>query len=749
MPPQQGPEDETDDLVYTTGGTITAAEAAVREAAGTLDASDLADQGALLDEATAAAAEERLGALGQLQAGVEGAAAGLTFDASRLLDADDDIAAAEQLERRQVFAKTALAGEVGGALLGTFASAGQGLPGTIARLTPRGMLEAAAVRSISQGASMGARAVRGIGFGAVEGGLDVAGNYIARAALDEDVDFSGAELGRSMLSGALLGGVAGGVGGALTPGALPEGTVLTSTGRAIVPEEHLAEVRKLLGEATPQTVRREVGRGRVWKKTDPADLAEIASESMIRRSRGSYHQLQERVADAARRTGADEVEDVLGSPILRTALGEQEHATLGAKLRGLAAERDEAALAAKRWADAHSAIVGRTKNARELAAKLREVPADLEDAAGPVLARFDEATSAFDAEIAKVRSARAVIDDLPPEGRAAAALSPGVATRVRGFLENAAASVKSIPGVSATVEAAEKVATAAEVAQSLGGNVPSLSSILGHDNPLGQAVGLYLKARVAGRVLGKAGDKLGISSTPVTRAARAVNAGRARVSGAIDAGIAAATGRLRRSAAPLLVTGAVKTLAAVDGEALREQAARDALDLPSDIAAAAIAQVERVAGYLDRVRPRDPNAGTPWAGAWRPGAVAESEYATRARAALDPEWAIARAFDTPGASLEIEALRECHPDVFARAQRQLVTVASDRALRDAMPESLRQSLGRGFGVPLSITQLPGYGAVMAQAPAPKADPNFGAPSAVASNPIVSTEELRGPGRRRN
>jgi hypothetical protein len=752
VPPQREDDgDELDDLsgvILTEDGAISAAEASVRDQAGTLG--ELTDTAALMDQAAAETAEERLGVTGQIQAGIEGAAAGLTFGGSRFLNAGDEFAAADELERQRVFAKTALAGELGGALLGAFASGGQGLGGTIARLTPRGALEAAAIRAIGRGATTGARAVRGVGFGAVEGGLDVAGNYLARVALDDDRDFSGAELGRAMLAGSLVGGVAGGIGGALTPGAIA-GDLAIPGARRVLSDEHAAEVRRLLGEALPEGRRSQsaASRARVWKKTDPAELDDIASESMIARSRGSYQQLQERIASAAARTGADEVESALGSPMLRAALGSDEQATLTAKLRALAGERDEAVAAARRWAQEHAAIVGRPKNARELAEALRRIPAALDESAGPVLARFDETVTALDGELGKVRAAQAVIDGLPAEARAAAVLSPPIAGRVRGLIAGAAERVKANPIAAAALETGEKVAAAAEVAQSLGMPVPSLSKLLGRDNIMGQAVGLFLQARAGARVVGKASGKLGFKSSPVTRAARAVNAGRVRLQGAIDEGLAVATGRIRRAAAPVLTTGAVKALAGIDGVALREQAAQEALDLPSDVAALAIAQVDRVSAYLDRVRPRNPNGGTPWDRAWNPGAVAETEYARRARAALDPEWALAEAFGSSGASLEIEALRECHPDVFARARNALVTIAANDEMRESIPLPIRHALGLGFAVPMTITQLPGYGAIPTTAQRmPQGAPTWGQPSATNANPVVTAEQMDMPGRRR-
>lgn len=742
---EDGPE-----VIMTKDGAITPGAARAQAQAGTLG--ELEDEAGMLETARLENVEERLGTLGQVQAGIEGAAAGLTFGASRLLDAGDPFAARDQLERQRTFGKTALGGEIGGALLGALASGGQSLGGTLARLTPRAALEAAAIRAIGQAATTGTRALRGVGFGVVEGGLDVAGNYIARVALDDDKEFSGAELGRTMLAGALLGGVGGGIGGAITPAAGRSADELLAQARRVIPDEQVAEIRRLLGEALPEGRRSQSAatRSRVWKKTDAAELDEIASETMIARSRGSYTQLQERIADAGRRTGTADVDDVLSAPMLRAALDPEEYGTLGAKLRGLAADRDDAVAAARRWAEQHAQVVGKPKNAKELAQALKRVPAALEDEAGTVLARFDQTVTALDGELAKVRSARALVDGLAPAGTAAA-MAPGIGARVRtllGGLVDRATGIKTTPGAKAVIEGGEKVIAASEVAQTMGLPVPSISSLIGRDNVVGQAVGLFLQARAGARVLNKAGAKLGITSTPLTRAARAVNAGRARVTRAIDEGLAAATGRVRRAAAPILTTGAVKALGAVDGAALREQAALDALDLPSDVAALAIAQVERVAGYLDRVRPKNPNAGTPWSRSWSPGPVAEAEYARRARAALDPEAALVAALSGPGASLEIEALAACHPDVFARAQSALLAVAADDQLREQIPEALRQSLGHGFHVPLAINQLPGYGALRIVAPPLTPAPSFGQPSAASTNTLVTAEQMDGPGARR-
>lgn len=675
------------------------------------------------------------GALGDVEAFGRGGARVLTFGVSdQVLDPE----IGKILE--EVNPTATFIGELTGTAVGL---ASGRAPGIVSKLTPRGHLEALATRYIAQGSTTGARMARGAITEAGLGAGDLAGNYLSRVALDEDKQFSFEALGNEIAKGAIIGGVTGAIGGRFTDA--DEATQIASLRKAI-PEEDATVFRKILGEDVDSNART---KGLPKRGTKDVDLDEIATPALAASSKKNNDLLHGRIQSFSRRSASQEADEALQSPVFRAALDDQEYLNLSNKIRALAKESDEATQLARRWSDDYLAQLGKPKNNAEFKEALKKVSPTLDSEAGPILARFDQTTIDFEKELSKLTTASNAIKNLSPESKLAAVYSPAILQQTRSMLGNIASSVKANPVISKTIEVGSKVAEAAEVAQTFGVDVPSLSDLFGgRDTAMGQAVGLYMQAKAGARAFKGGVDKaarLGFPVNPLTRAAGTVNNQRMRLINALDKGVSRVTSSLKQRAPSLLTAGAVEAMKRFDPEIAKTNAAEAVMDLPTDIADGVLQQVDRVTNYLENKKPKNGNQGTPYQKEWRVNPIDDHEYARRAKSALDPIWAISEIFSKPGNTLEIEALKECHPDLFLKTQLKVLEIAETKELREKLDPSMAQSLGQGFGIPLTMNLLPGYGQFNTQTQSLQGQtqprPDFGSPSATSVNPLVETEEI--------
>lgn len=690
-----------------------------------------------MDRAFGEGREQEFGDLGsQIEAGGRAALKGASFGLS-------DVVLGDEYGKiiSEVNPVTSIIGEVGGAILPTLLSGGTGLPGTITRLSPRGALAAASAKYVSSASTTGARALRGLTTGVVEGAMETAGSYIANQAISDNPQESGSSIANQFLMNTFLGGVGGGLGGLATKA--DEALIALKP----IPEEDIQKFKSLLNTTT-DTNRRSVSAAskKITKSTTDLDLDEIASPSMIHRSRQTYSRLQDRIATAAARNVDQEINDLLSNPFLKNALADEEYLRLTSKLRGLAGEYNQASQSSKLLAESHGSIVGNAKNAKEFGAALKNVSNDLDSRFSDSLAKLDESSIDLDSELTVLRNALAGVDAIDAQTKAAASFDPNILDRIRSSISSSANAIKSNPIISKTIDVADDIAGAAEIANQLGVDVPSLSQLAGgRDSVVGQAIGLYLSAKTGMSALGKTGTKFGIN--PLNRAAATANAAKNKFVQILESGLKKATtviNKKRSIAAPLMSTGLVQAANNVNKENIRAQAVAEASLLPNDVAFEVLGQVDRTLNYIEQHKPKNPNQGTPWQTEWRADPVAENEFGRRTRAALDPLYAIDRIFSTPNNTLEIEALKRVHPLLFSETQSRLMQMTD--AERSQLSEPMKQSLGRGFGVPLQINQLPGYGLTTINPHIGQPQPQFGQPSVSRYTSFVRSEDT-GPRRR--
>jgi hypothetical protein len=266
---------------------------------------------------------------------------------------------------------------------------------------------------------------------------------------------------------------------------------------------------------------------------------------------------------------------------------------------------------------------------------------------------------------------------------------------------------------------------------------------------VGETVGLFLKIRAGANALKSRGW---LPSTAATRAASTVRQTRVRLADVLS-GRAARPARPVRPARSFVpskeATARVAriarnlTLAATSPEtALGIEA--DLSPVDAAIATEAAGGARRGLDYLAKTAPRNPLENTPFADKWRPDPYAVSDWERRALAVADPVEAVARIISDPGSLIEVEALAAVYPRIWADVQVHLATNA-DRLVRE-LSEPQRIFLGNAFKVPLSITQIPGYGSSIslpppsAAPPTGASDPRFGYAPGPSQSPLATLEQ---------
>jgi hypothetical protein len=661
---------------------------------------EVEDLGSTIERARGEGLQDAFGgAAGQIEAGARGLLRGATFGGSDVLlgeGAGDALLEANPL--------TSTVSEVVGAVAPSFLSGGTGLLGSVSRLTPAGLVSARGAQFVARGGSLVERAGRAALAGAGEGALQGVGDYVGRQALRGEA-VSGDALAAAALRGGLLGGVAG---GAFQPGA-----------EAL--QGAAARVRAML---SADGVADDVGRGVAGIADDvsaPVGYGEVLPgklDEVDDARRGLLASIDEARARPVQR----EIADVVESPVFaRTTAGDE--GRLAARVRGTlqksGAELERAASAAQDWGRRYSAALDAAPG-DDVAARALNVPRELDDEGAVHLALLDEARAKFDATLAKARRYVEPPRPAAPEASPADAVSlPVPDGRPRGL-----------------GGALETGLGALETADDLGLNVPSLSKLLG-GGVVGEAVGWIVKLKAGAR----AARRLGVlPATPAVKAASEARTLRSRIEGALGA-------TARRLPAPSAM-----------GAARIQQLARDVVEVAArgtepdratahlvpvdgDVHAQARAGVARGIGYLAAKAPRNPLRGTPYAARWNPSPLELRDFERRVRAVADPAQAVERVLADPTALLELEALTEVYPTVVSEVASYLAANA-DRLARE-LSEPQRQFLGYGFGVPLSITQVPGYGQPLPPRPAPT--PRLAPPSNANASPLGKLEQVERPG----
>jgi hypothetical protein len=702
MPPQD--QDILDDVVLVDGQAVSREIADIRAREGTLG--EVTSEGELLRKGAAKAAEERLGWQGQAQAGLEAAASGLSFGGTRLLNAADPIAAAQELERQRVFAGTALAGEIGGALLGAGFSGGTGLSGTIARLTPAGLTAAKSAQFIARGGTGLSRFGRAVIAGGTEGAIQAAGNYVGQSVLrDDPLTAEGVAL--SAIKGGAIGAAAGGI----VQGASGLfAAALRPTGSAT---DDMA--RKLAGIDAPEGAPLRIDEVMSGKADDVAD---------------AHSTLLSKIDEVRARNLGGEVDDLLASPILRNTAASADGSLLKKierTVRTQADELDRARNAAAEWAKRYQSVVEDVGQASksDLSDRMLKAVGDLDDEGAIHLARLDEAVQGYEGAIGKVRerfiqapSAMPVVADVTNAVALPAPTAAPMSTMAR------------------LRQAGETVAGGLEAAQDLGLPVPTLSQLAG-GGVIGEMLGLYVKARAGARALKAAGI---LPRTATTEAAAQVTGLRQRIQAALTApGAAATAGVVARRIAPKVIA---KTAQAITDTANAEDSAMraaSAVDFDAGLSARAGEKASAAVQYLAAKAPKNPFSGTAFADAWVLSPLEAGDFQRQVTTVLDPARAVEIIMHDPTAALEAEALMAVYPDIASEVRRYLTDNAPDLVAK--MPEVQRQFLGQTFDVPLTLSQIPGYTFSMpATAPEPQ-QVRTARPSNASASPLAKVESL--------
>jgi hypothetical protein len=696
--------DETEavpDVVFVDGVAMSRERAAARAQAGT--ATEFKTAADVVGRELEAQQDERLGVTGQLQAGVEGAAAGLTFGLSRALAGDDALARAEELERQQVFAKTAFAGELGGALLGAGFSGGTGIGGALARLTPAGLTAAKSAQFIARGGTGLARFGRGVIAGGAEGAIQAAGNYVGQSVLRDD-PLSAEGVAIAALKGGALGAAASGV---------MEGA-----------SGLLAGALRASGSATDDLARKMAG-------VDAPDGAPLRMDEVLTGKaddvEAAHSTLMSRLDEVRARNLGGEVDDLLSSPILRNTAASADGKVLKSierKVRGQANELDQARTAAADWAKRYQDTVKDVGAGGDMSDRMLKAVGDLDDEGAIHLARLDEATQAYERGLTAVKERYIK----------APAMTPAIAP-----LDAVSLPVPDVAPMSTMQrlrQAGETVAGGLETAQDLGLPVPTLSQLAG-GGVFGEMLGLYVRARAGARALKAAGV---LPRTATTEAAAQVTGLRQRVQSALS-GAAPAMARPARIVAAKTIgkmAQAITDTANADEDGLR---AATAVDFDAGLAERAGSKTSAAVQYLAAKAPRNPFAGTAFADAWVVSPQEALDFQRRVQAVFDPARAVAIMMADPTAVLEAETLMEVYPDIASEVRSYLATHAT--RLATSMAEPQKQFLGHTFGVPLSVTQIPGYTFAMPTEPAPAAAPQIrtARPSNAAVSPVAKVEQI--------
>lgn len=706
MPPQNNDRDILDDVVISDGQAISPEIARLRAEAGTLG--DVTGEGELLRKGVEKAAEERLGWQGQAQAGLEGAASGISFGLTRMLNAGDPIAAAQELERQRVFAGTALTGEIGGALLAAMASGGSSLPGALARLTPAGLAAARSAQFVARGGSGLARFGRAVVAGGAEGAMQAAGNYVGQSVLRDDP---------LTAEGVALAALKGGAFGAAASGVVQGGSNLFSAAMRRTGSVTDDIGRKLAGIDAPEGPPLRINEVMRGNADDVAD---------------AHSTLLSKIDEVRARNLGGEVDDLLTSPILRNTAASADGSLLKRierTVRSQADDLDRARTAAADWAKRYQDAVEDVDKVGkgDLSDRMLKAVGELDDEGAIHLARLDEAVNNYESALAKVR-------DRFIKAPAATPPLPGAVDAVS--LPTPDAAPQSM--LSRLRQAGETVAGGLEAAQDLGLPVPTLSQLAG-GGVIGEMLGLYVRARAGARALKAAGI---LPRTATTEAAAQVTGLRQRIQSALTTRVppaASSVATMARRIAPKVIA---KTAQAIVDTANAEDSAiraASAVDFDAGLASRAGAKASAAVQYLAKVAPQNPFAGTAFADAWILSPLEAMDFQRRVSAVFDPARAVEILMNDPTAALEADALMAVYPDIASEVRRYLTENAPTLA-RD-MPEVQRQFLGQTFDVPLTLTQIPGYTFSMpAAAPEPQ-QVRTARPSNAAASPLAKVESL--------
>lgn len=698
-------------------GSVTAVDAA---AAPALEAQGwtVESAGQEAARATSEELERQYGGIGgELLAGGEGIIRGATFNLS-----DFALRGRGAQMRREVNPGAALTGELAGAIVPGVLSGGTGTLGSVARLTPRGLAAAKAGQWISSAATRGGAIARGIAYETAESAGEMALNYLAQRALERG-DVKAEDLARAALRGGALGVVSGTLGGSLAklgradaalPGAAIDDALPSPAAREAVDVDAQAAFARRAEDFADETV----------------SSADLAGRKATARSWEAHREMLADVQSRSRRDFLAEVDEVMQSPGVRLGLDDTDRAILERALVARARDAAAAGADASKWAQRYGRRFSNVNGENTYKRALDGVPRQLDDEGAVRLAALDDAMDGLDNELAAVRAAAAEAEQVAtaagPDALLAAA--PSIGAKIK----DAVTRVRS----AGAVQTLSSVAGAAEAAHQLGAPVPTVSSLLG-GGTLGKAVGLFLEAKAARGALGKLLPSLG-GGTPLARAVALASEHRAKLTDAIGAGIRAAAAPARRIAAKSPRTAA-KIWDRQQAMDARQSVASAVMALPMPLAEAALAQVDRTVAYLNKHAPQNPFAGTPWASSWKPDPHAAHDWNRRFDAAMDPDAALARVFETPFSALEAEALREVHPDLFADVQAQLAALTAPELGK--MRPVMREALGQAFGVSLTRSQVPGYMSPVPQPEQPQPDPRFARPSTANASPLVTGEEV--------
>lgn len=665
MPPQNEQDTDVDDVVLVDGQALSPEIAAIRAREGTLG--EVTSEAGLLRKGAAAATEERLGWQGQAQTGLEAAASGLSFGLTRALNASDPLAAAAELERQRTFAGTALVGEIGGALLGAGFSGGTGLGGAIARLTPAGLTAAKSAQFIARGGTALSRFGRGVIAGGAEGAIQAAGNYVGQQVLQND-----ALTADGVALAALRGGAFGAAAGGVVEGSAGLFKALRATTNAT---DDVA--RKLAGVDVPE--------GAPLRIDDVMD----GSADDVAEAHGS---LMQRLDEVRARDLGGEVDDLLASPILKNTAASADGSLLKRlekTVRGQANEMDRARTAAAEWARRYQGVVDDVGTG-DLSERMLKAVGELDDEGAIHLARLDEATQAYEGAVTKVRERYIQAPAMTPT------MTPVEAVSLPGAPE-----ALPLSTFGRLRQAGETVAGALETAQDIGLPVPTLSQLAG-GGLIGETLGLYVRARAGMRALKKAGI---LPRTGATEAAAGITSLRRSVLSSLETR-GAAVGLTVARMAPKAVAKVIQQVndaADSQGDAMRAQSV---LGFDAGLASRATDRVMKATAYLASTAPKNPFEGTPFADAWEVSPHEALDWQRRTATVLDPAKAVAVLMRDPTAALEAEALMAVYPDIASEVRTYLATNAS--RLVSELSEAQRQFLGFTFGVPLTLTQVPGY-----------------------------------------
>lgn len=622
----------------------------------------------------------------------EGGLRGLTFGLSDLALGD-----AEAEARRRINPIAAGAGQLIGELAPALVTGGQSSMARLAQLSPAGRVAAMTAR-MAEGApaSLIGRIGRGAAAGVIDGAAAGAGQVISEAALREDVDFSAEALASGLARGAALGGVAGGtLAGLLRPAErglerlLAEGT----------PEAAAVAARKAPRAAS---VYRKIRKARAVADDEVLPLEQVVGGQLRRDAPDSLGKLAAIVDDAATSSRPAELMARFDDPRVAAALPGADLDVVRGNAQKLVSEYSEAAADAKRWAGEYAEAFGATDVAALTPAQLaRQVPDELEERGAVALARLDEARAKLDA----------VVDDLdaavPDPARAAMATAAG-------------------PG-GGMFERAQQAAGAVEIAGQvgIGEGLPGLRNI----PVIGDALAMYLKFKAGAAALAGRGF---LPATSATRAAAGVNQLRTELTRRVGRAATRAVGSPITSRAISKVARQIRETPSPEQAA--EQARMENQGLPVDVQEGAAEVAGRVAGYLRATAPPNLLEGTPSAGKWRPSDQEARDYARRRQAAQEPLKAIDNALAGPFSMLEAEALQACYPAIYAQVQREL-EAQRDKLAKRLPPGRLRQ-ISLAFGVTLSVDTAEGYAPAPPSLPPFQPAPEFGAPSASTTSPMV-------------